>query len=298
MTKVWKDSISDFLMYLKLERALSDNTINAYVSDINKFYNFLEKTKVNTILPTNVSSEMVARFFGKCVEEDISKRSQARELSALKSFYGFLVLDGRICDNPCDILDSPKIGRYLPVVLSVEEIDKIISTVDLSLPLGHRNKAILEIMYSSGLRVSEVVNLKISDLFFDDGFIKVFGKGSKQRLVPISDSAISAIRNYFESSDRLVVKKEFEDVLFLNRRGCKLSREMVFHIVKTQTNGAGIKKCVSPHTFRHSFATHLIENGADIRVVQQMLGHESVLTTEIYTHVDAKKWQKEILDHL
>ena len=227
----------------------------------------------------------------------VTKRSQARAISSVKALYRFLDAEGRLSENPCDKISVPKINPYMPTVLSVEEVLSILDAVDLSQPQGHRNRAILEVLYSCGLRVSELVNLKISDLFLDEQFIRVFGKGSKQRLVPIGEPAIRAIMLYREIRDAGPVQKAAEDILFLNRNGGKLTREMIFHIVRDTTAAAGVRKNVSPHTFRHSFATHLVENGADLRVVQQMLGHESILTTEIYTHIDTRKWQDTILKY-
>lgn len=280
--------LSDFKSYLRLERSLSSNTISSYLSDLKKLSTFLEKDL------EEASGEDLVSFLESQQETGITKRTQSRVISSLKSFYRFLELEGRIKENPCDHLDSPKIKPYLPVVLSVSEIDKIISSVDLSEPQGQRNKAILETLYGCGLRVSELVNLHISDLFLKDSFIRVIGKGNKQRLVPIGEMAADAIKLYLSQSHR---KYTEEDILFLNRRGKKMTREMVFIIVKKQAEKAGIEKEISPHTFRHSFASHLVENGADLRVVQQMLGHESILTTEIYTHIDTKKWEKEIIEH-
>jgi integrase/recombinase XerD len=227
----------------------------------------------------------------------VTKRSQARAVSSIKALYRFLDAEGQLPENPCDKLSTPKLNPYLPTVLSVEEVMAILDSVDLSQPEGHRNRCILEVLYSCGLRVSELVGLKISDLFLDEQFIRVFGKGSKQRLVPIGEPAAQSIRLYRQVRDTGPVQKEAEDILFLNHRGGKLSRVAVFNIVKEQAAAAGIRKEISPHTFRHSFATHLVENGADLRVVQQMLGHESILTTEIYTHIDSRKWQDTILKY-
>jgi integrase/recombinase XerD len=266
---------------------MSENTINSYLSDLKKFRIFVSDSGT-------VTTDDLSRFIDYQQDMGISKRSQARLVSALRTFYRFLELEGVVKDNPTDKLGSPKISKYLPVVLSLDEVERIISSVDLSDPLGHRNKAILETLYSCGLRVSELVGLKISDLFLDDSFIRVTGKGNKQRLVPIGEPAKEAILHYIKQTGRLFSK---EDILFLNRRGKPLTRVMVFNIVKIYTAKAGVTKSISPHTFRHSFASHMVENGADLRVVQQMLGHESILTTEIYTHIDTQKWEKEILDH-
>lgn len=289
--------ITDFSLYLKLERSLSKNSIDAYCSDIRKLENFLDDSSnesgVNSL--EGATSDTLNFFIASLYSKNLSKRSQARVISSLKSFYKYLEMEGKIEENFAEMIDSPKIKPYLPVILSVEEIEKILYGVDLSQPEGHRNRAIIEMLYSCGLRVSELKNLRISDLFFNEGFIRVIGKGSKQRLVPVGAPAVEAVNLYIPLRDLLPVKKKDEDTLFLNRRGGKLSREMIFLIVKKESKSAGITKEVSPHTFRHSFATHLVENGADLRVVQEMLGHESILTTEIYTHVNSEKWRESIL---
>ena len=283
----WDHVVSDFRSYLRLERSMSENTINSYISDIRKLNDFVPVSET-------LSSEDISEFIESQQNCGISKRSQARMVSAFRTFYKFLELEGYIKTNPTDRIGTPKLSKYIPVVLSLDEVESIISAVDLSDPLGHRNKAILETLYSCGLRVSELVELKVSDLFFDESFIRVTGKGDKQRLVPVGEPAKEAILHYLKQTSRLFAK---EDTLFLNRRGKKLSRVMVFNIVKNHAAKAGITKTISPHTFRHSFASHMVENGADLRAVQQMLGHESILTTEIYTHIDAKKWEREILKH-
>lgn len=283
----WDHVVSDFRSYLRLERSMSENTINSYISDIRKLNDFVPVSET-------LSSEDISEFIESQQNCGISKRSQARMVSAFRTFYKFLELEGYIKTNPTDRIGTPKLSKYIPVVLSLDEVESIISAVDLSDPLGHRNKAILETLYSCGLRVSELVELKVSDLFFDESFIRVTGKGDKQRLVPVGEPAKEAILHYLKQTSRLFAK---EDTLFLNRRGKKLSRVMVFNIVKNHAAKAGITKTISPHTFRHSFASHMVENGADLRAVQQMLGHESILTTEIYTHIDAKKWEREILEH-
>lgn len=283
----WDHIVSDFRSYLRLERSMSENTINSYISDIRKLNDFVP-------ISETLSSEDISEFIESQQNCGISKRSQARMMSAFRTFYKFLELEGYIKSNPTDRIGTPKLSKYIPVVLSLDEVESIISAVDLSDPLGHRNKAILETLYSCGLRVSELVELKVSDLFFDESFIRVTGKGDKQRLVPVGEPAKEAILHYLKQTSRLFAK---EDTLFLNRRGKKLSRVMVFNIVKNHAAKAGITKTISPHTFRHSFASHMVENGADLRAVQQMLGHESILTTEIYTHIDAKKWEREILEH-
>ncbi len=285
----WKDILSDYRSYLVIERALSVNSVSSYLSDLAKLAGTYKDKS-----PEELSGEDLSAFIAQQAAA-ISKRSQSRLISALKSFFGFMEIEGRIQVNPADTIDPPKISRHIPVVLSVEEIDRIMNSVDLSEPEGQRNRAILEVLYSCGLRVSELISLRISDLFFDESFIRVIGKGDKQRLVPIGEPAMQAVKLYLSQTRRAYVSKKAEDILFLNRRGGKLSRQMIFLMIKSQCEKAGITKEISPHTFRHSFATHLVENGADLRAVQQMLGHESIITTEIYTHIDSRKWQGSIL---
>ena len=294
----WPGILSDYRSWLRIERSLSPNTVSSYLNDIAKLRKMYPERD-----PGELDGEALSAFISSEVEHGISKRSQSRTVSSLKSFYGFLEIEGRLSGedgrNPADTIDSPKISRHIPTVLSVDEVDRILSSVDLSVPEGHRNRAILEVLYSCGLRVSELVSLRISDLFPEDSFIRVIGKGDKQRLVPIGEPAIRAVQLYLSQTRRAFATntKKDEDILFLNRRGGKMSRQMVFLIIKRQCEIAGITKEISPHTFRHSFATHLVENGADLRAVQQMLGHESILTTEIYTHIDSRKWQQGILAH-
>ena len=285
----WKDILSDYRSYLVIERALSVNSVSSYLSDLAKLAGTYKDKS-----PEELSGEDLSAFIAQQAAA-ISKRSQSRLISALKSFFGFMEIEGRIQVNPADTIDPPKISRHIPVVLSVEEIDRIMNSVDLSEPEGQRNRAILEVLYSCGLRVSELISLRISDLFFDESFIRVIGKGDKQRLVPIGEPAMQTVKLYLSQTRRAYVSKKAEDILFLNRRGGKLSRQMIFLMIKSQCEKAGITKEISPHTFRHSFATHLVENGADLRAVQQMLGHESIITTEIYTHIDSRKWQGSIL---
>ena len=291
---IYETTLLDFRDHLKLERSMSPNTIAAYTSDIRKYFDLLRSDGID---PADAGTDVIDRFLESQVAAGVTKRSQARIISSVKALYRFLDAEGKLPENPCDRIAAPKINPYLPTVLTVQEVLSILDSVDLSKPEGHRNRAILEVLYSCGLRVSELVNLKISDLFLDEQFVRVFGKGSKQRLVPIGAPAIQAIRLYREIRDAGPVKKADEDILFLNRNGGKLTRGMIFHIVKEQAATAGIRKVISPHTFRHSFATHLVENGADLRVVQEMLGHESILTTEIYTHIDTRKWQDTILKY-
>ena len=290
----YETTLLDFKAHLKLERSMSPNTIAAYTSDVQKYFALLRREGTE---PAAATTEQIDRFLEEQVAAGVTKRSQARIISSVKALYRFLDAEGQLTQNPCDKLASPKIHPYLPTVLSVDEVFRILDSVDLSQPEGHRNRCILEVLYSCGLRVSELVNLHISDLFPDEQFIRVLGKGSKQRLIPIGEPALQAIRLYREQRDAGPVQKAAEDILFLNHRGGKLSRVAVFNLVKEQARIAGITKEISPHTFRHSFATHLVENGADLRVVQEMLGHESILTTEIYTHIDTRKWQDTILKY-
>lgn len=291
---VWKEALTGFRSYLKLEKSLSSNTVAAYGRDVEGLCAYLQKQGLRN--PESADTAIIEAYIADRVGEDgISKRSQARLVSSLRSFYAFLTEEGRISENPCDNLVIPRLRRNLPSVLTYDEVKAILDSVDLSKPEGHRNRAILEVLYSCGLRVSELVGLHISDLFPEEGFIRVIGKGNKQRLVPLGEPARDQIKYWMEDRRQLKPKKDAEDILFLNRRGGKLSRVMVFNIVREQAAKAGITKEISPHTFRHSFATHLVENGADLRVVQEMLGHESILTTEIYTHIDTRKWQETIL---
>lgn len=289
--------VTDFSTYLRLERSLSQNTIDAYCSDIIKLERFLESSSnesgVNNF--ERATSDTLNLFITSLFGRNLSKRSQARLISSLRAFYKFLEMEGVVEESVAEMLDSPKVKPYLPIVLSVEEIENILNGIDLSVAEGHRNRAIVEMLYSCGLRVSELVNLRISDLFFNEGFIRVMGKGSKQRLIPVGVPAIEAVNFYLSQRKFMNIAKNSQDTLFLNRRGSKLSREMIFLIIKKESTRAGILKEISPHTFRHSFATHMVENGADLRVVQEMLGHESILTTEIYTHVNSEKWRESIL---
>lgn len=287
--------IADYRSYLRFERSMSPNTIESYSRDVTALCAYLGDNGCQRI--EDATGDNLCRYIATLAENNISKRSQARVISSIKSFFDFLERENRIARTPCDVLDAPKMQKYLPVVLSVGEVEAIINSVDLSKPEGHRNKAMLEMLYSCGLRVSELITLKISDLFFDERFIRVKGKGSKQRLIPVGDYAVNAVTLYLEQRRTLPVARGKEDFLFLNRRGNPLTRQMVFKIVNDAAAAAGIGKTISPHTFRHSFATHLVENGADLRVVQQMLGHESILTTEIYTHIDTAKWQESIIKY-
>lgn len=283
-TRLYKD----YSYYLKIERGLSPNTVAGYCSDME---HFLEETGLNA---ADVSSADIVGYIADKAGT-LSKRSQARLLSAMRSFFDWMILEGDLKENPCDRVESPKIGRYLPEVLSVEEVEAIMDSVDTSTAMGLRDRAVLETLYGCGLRVSEAVNLKLSEVFIDEGFVRVVGKGDKQRMVPLGEMAAEAIEAWIEA--RPGAAHGFDDTVFLNRFGKPLSRVSMFNIVKKQAFLAGVRKEISPHTFRHSFATHLIENGADLRAVQEMLGHESILTTEIYTHIESSTWQGSILAH-
>ena len=290
----WEQALTDYKYYLRIERGLSDNSVQAYVRDIRKFAEYLEDTEQKT-LPVKISETEVREFVYQ-TSNLISARSQARLISGLRSFFDYLIFEDYRSDNPTDLIESPKLGRKLPDTLSEEDIDAIFSQIDRSTPEGERNRAMLETLYSCGLRVSEMIELKISDLFFEEGFIRVIGKGSKQRFVPVNDHIITLIDNYRSLvRSGVPVQKQFEDTLFLNRRGRQISRNMVFMILKELVQKAGVKKKVSPHTLRHSFATHLLQNGADLRAIQQMLGHESITTTEIYMHVD-RAYLKKVME--
>ena len=286
--------IIKYRQYLRLEKSLSDNTVMAYTNDLYKLLYYLEEEKINIL---DVSLEDLEHFSAGLRDIGISPRSQARILSGIRTFFHFLLIEDYIRQDPSELLESPQIGKHLPDILSVKEIDSLISAIDRSTREGQRNCAILETLYSCGLRVSELCNLKISDLYLNDGFIKVEGKGSKQRLVPISPRAIEEIKNYFITRNEGLIKPGYEDFLFISKFGKNISRIMVFHIIKELADKIGLKKSISPHTFRHSFATHLLEGGANLRAIQSMLGHESIGTTEIYTHIDRRKLRDEIINH-
>ena len=288
------DKIKRYKTYLRLEKALSANSIDAYLTDLDKLTNFVENEGKKY---EDITYSDLQQFIAQLHDLGIHPRSQARIISGIKSFYKFLLLDNYITVDPTELLESPKIGLKLPEVLTVKEINSILDSIDLTQPEGQRNRAILEVLYSCGQRVSELVSLRFTDIYFDEGFIKVEGKGSKQRLVPISQIAIKEIKNYLYDRNHIPVKKGFEDILFLSKRGTSLSRITIFHIIKQQAALAGIKKNISPHTFRHSFATHLLEGGAHLLAIQEMLGHEKITTTEIYTHIDRQFLRKEILEH-
>jgi integrase/recombinase XerD len=284
MSLTWKQAIKDFETYLRLEKSLSENSIEAYKDDVLKLESFFAKEK-NEKTPALVTYPDLKEFLAWFASDNQNTRTQSRILSGIRSFFRFLLIEGEIEENPASLIESPKIGMKLPEVLSVDEIDRLIGVIDLSRPEGHRNKAIIETLYGCGLRVSELVNLHLTDIHRGEGFVMITGKGNKQRLVPIGSKALKEIDIYMTGRNRLPVIHD-QNILFLNRRGRKLTRAMIFTIIKDLAARAGIRKKISPHTFRHSFATHLIEGGADLRAVQEMLGHESILTTEIYTHID------------
>lgn len=283
----WSNYIKSFQSYLRIERGLSKNTIDNYSFDIERLCLFLEENNIS-VSPTKISEETIQQFIYS-VSKEVNPRSQARIISGLKSFFSYLIFEDYRADNPMELIETPKTGRKLPDTLSVDEIDSLISAIDLSTNEGERNRAMLETLYGCGLRVSELVSLKISDLFFDEGFLKITGKGNKQRFVPIGNLTQKYIQIYrdFKRTD-LNIKKGHEDTLFLNRRGSQLTRAMLFTIIKDLATKIELNKSISPHTLRHSFATHLLENGADLRSIQLMLGHESITTTEIYVHLDRR----------
>lgn len=283
-----------YYQYLKLEKGFSDNTIEAYMRDLDKFLSFLEDEH---IAPHSVDLDTFHRFSAAIIDIGIHPTSLSRILAGVHSFYTFMVLTGELESDPMELLEFPKKPQHLPDVLSVAEVDAIESEIDLSLPEGQRNKAIIEVLFSCGLRVSELCTLKLSDLYLDEGFIRVNGKGSKQRLVPISDKAVKELRLYFIDRNTIDIKPGYEDFVFISKRKKNISRIMVFHFLKELVEKAGIQKTVSPHTLRHSFATSLLEGGANLRAIQAMLGHESIGTTEIYLHTDTTRLRDEIMEH-
>lgn len=288
------DILRKYNQYLKLEKSFSPHTIKAYLVDVDKLLQYLKEEDIH---PFDATLEDLEHFSATLRDLGIQPRSQARILSGIRSFYHFLILEDYLQADPSELLESPQIGFHLPEVLTLEEIDNLIGSIDLSTSEGQRNRAILETLYSCGLRVSELCNLKLSELYLEDGFIKVEGKGSKQRLVPISPRAIHELRLYFIDRNRMTIKKDFEDYVFISKRGKNISRIMVFHIIKVLAENIGLKKTISPHTFRHSFATHLLEGGCNLRAIQSMLGHESIATTEIYMHIDRALLKSEIIEH-
>jgi integrase/recombinase XerD len=284
MSLTWKQSFRNFETYLRLEKSLSENSIEAYLNDVSKLEKYFTISGSETT-PSIVTYSDLKGFLVWYSADNINTRTQSRVLSGVRAFFRFLLIEGEIDENPAALIDSPKIGFKLPEVLSISEIDRMIEEIDLSKAEGHRNKAIIETLYGCGLRVSELVNLRLTDIHYGEGFVIVTGKGNKQRLVPVSGKALKEIDIYKQDRNHLTVIHD-QNILFLNRRGAKLTRSMIFTIIKDLAAKAGIRKNISPHTFRHSFATHMIEAGADLRAVQEMLGHESILTTEIYTHID------------
>lgn len=291
----WSAYIKGFAAFLRLEKSLSENSIQAYKRDVSKLVEFLDIHHLD-LQPSDIKLAHLQDFLKWINQSGMSARSQARIISGLKTFFKYLLLENIIRTNPTELLESPRLGRELPDTLSIEDIDRLFSAIDLSTPEGERNKTILEFLYGCGLRVSELTNLKISDVRFKDGFISVIGKGNKQRLVPVGNSALKQLEVYFHQiRSHIPVQKGHEDFIFLNNRGKRLTRVMVFYIVKDLAEKAGLRKTISPHTFRHSFATHLIEGGADLRAVQEMLGHASITTTEIYTHLDRDYLRSNIL---
>ncbi|MCB9186382.1 MAG: site-specific tyrosine recombinase XerD [Flavobacteriales bacterium] len=292
----WQRAIKGFRSYLQLERSLSANTVEAYLRDVNQLEHFCEDQGFES--PIDVRSELLKQFVQQIAEIGLSANTQSRMVSGVRSFYKYLLLEDKIETDPSALLETPKIGRKLPETLSPEEVEALIDSVDLSKPEGERNRTILETLYSSGLRVSELVDLKISNIYFNEGFMRIFGKGSKERLVPLGGVAAKRISDYLKQVRvHIQIKKGAEDHVFLNRSGGPLSRVMIFNIVKQAAIDGGIKKNISPHTLRHSFATHLVEGGADLRAVQDMLGHESITTTEIYTHLDRDYLRSNIIQH-
>ena len=293
---MWESFVKGFEAYLKLERSMSDNTVQAYVRDVSKLISYLELNQVS-VSPETVSSETLGQFLCWLNELCLDIRSQARIISGIKAFFKYLLMEDVRDDDPTELLEMPRLGRKIPEVLTYDEIQRMLAAIDLSLPHGQRNRAMLETLYACGLRVSELINLKMTNLYLDVGIIKVIGKNDKERLVPIGDEAIKHIRFYTEGVRRQIkIDPYHENFVFLSKRGKKLSRIMVFYIIKELAQLANIEKTVSPHTFRHSFATHLVEGGADLKAVQDMLGHESITTTELYTHMDTAYLRETVLN--
>ena len=289
----WESSIKGFKSYLQIERSLSINSVQAYIRDVKKFANYAIPLELNEL---KINREDISEFLTTLQNDNISARSQARIISGIKAFYKYLIIEDYIKHNPTELIESPKIGLKLPDTLSLIEIDKLIAAIDLINKQGERNRAILETLYSCGLRVSELTNLKLSNIYFNEGYIKVIGKGDKERLAPIGGKALKYLQIYInEVRNHQTIKKGQEDFVFLNNRGAGLTRVMIFLIIQKLAEKIGLKKKISPHTFRHSFATHLIEGGADLRAVQEMLGHESITTTEIYTHLDKDYLRSNII---
>ena len=294
----WNSIINGFSAYLKIERSLSDNTVESYIRDVKKLKSFISHNPNEKKNWSTINLEDLQAFLSNIHDLGLSANSQSRIISSLKTFFKYLNIEELIKNNPAELLESPKIGRKLPDTLSVDEINQLIQTIDRSTNLGERNITIIEVLYGCGLRVSELINLKISEIYWEEGFIRVIGKGSKQRLVPLGSVAVKHLKIYLkEIRIKLKINPSAQDIVFLNRRGNKLTRVMIFTIIKQLAEKANIKKNISPYTLRHSFATHLVEGGADLRAVQEMLGHESITTTEIYTHLDRSYLRQAILDH-
>lgn len=294
---MWDKVLIEYKQFLILEQNLSDSTLENYLRDMQKMVSFLQ-TSFGIDTYEGIEINHLRSFIAGLTELGVAEATQARHVSSIKSFFRFLLYNNKIEDNPSALLEAPRMGRKLPVVLSIDEIDRLIAVIDLSRPDGHRNKAIIETLYGCGLRVSELIGLRLTDIFEKEGFVRVKGKGDKERLVPISNTALQAIEYYKEQQrNHLQIDEKAQDVLYLNRRGGSLSRIMIFNITKKLAEKAGIRKTISPHTFRHSFATHLVEGGADLRAVQEMLGHESIITTEIYTHLDQNYLRQTIIEH-
>ena len=294
---IWSGLIKGFGIYLKLERSLSQNSIDAYMRDVSKLHDFVQM-KDQSILPETVTYDILEEFLQYVHELGLNDRSQARIISGIKAFYKYMLMEDLIKDSPAEMLEGPKLRRKIPDVLSIEEMQSLLSTIDMSIAHAQRNRAIMETMYACGLRVSEVITLKLSNFYIEQGFIKVIGKNNKERIIPIAEEAIKHNVLYMETDRKHInIQNGFEDYLYLNRRGKGLTRVMIFTLVKKFAAAAGIQKTISPHSFRHSFATHLVEGGADLRAVQEMLGHESIITTEIYTHLDKKFLKETILMH-
>ncbi len=291
---LWNSYIKNFDSYLKIEKGLSENSCLSYVSDVEKLMSYSINKK---LLPNQLTKEHLKCFIAELFDLGLSPRSQARIISGIKQFYEFLINEGVLKENTAELLEQPKIGNKLPEVLTLEEINHLLNAVDMTKKEGQRNKAIVETLYSCGLRVSELLNLKLSDLYFEEGFIRVLGKGNKQRLVPVSHNVINEINAYLNVERENSLLPEKSNVVFLNRRGKKLTRVMIFTIIKSLAQKINLNKSISPHTFRHSFATHLVEGGANLRAVQEMLGHESIATTEIYTHLDRRFLKDAILNY-
>lgn len=291
----WDVCTDRYMKYIKLERGLAANTVEAYMRDVASFRRFV--TERYGISPQEVDAQVVEAFMNTLFADGMAGTSQNRMLSGISGFYDYLLLTGVIASSPLEFIDHPKMGHYLPETLTVEEVDAILAAIDLSAPQGYRNRAMIEMLYSCGLRVSELTSLRISDLFFDDGFIRVTGKGSKQRLVPVSEQCMHLVSTYLREYREKPADEKSSDILFLNRRGRQLSRVMVFNVVKDAAAMAGIGREISPHTFRHSFATHLLQGGANVRQAQELLGHASIATTEIYTHLDTGHLYKALNEH-